>query len=119
MSEELQKYNDMATNISARMDGERVQTSINGDKLSMAIAKIVDLEKEIYDEIERLGKVRADIIKTIDSLERPAQRDILYMRYINHMTFEQIAVEINKSWRHTLRLHGYALKNFSKKMKKD
>lgn len=119
MSEELQRYNDIATNISARMDGERVQTSLSGDKLSMAVAKIVDLEKEIYDEIEHLKIVRRDIIDKISTVENPMYRDVLYMRYVNHLTFEQIAVNLDKSWRHIIRVHGYALKNFSKKIKKD
>ncbi len=115
MSEELQRYNDIATNISARMDGERVQTSLSGDKLSMAVAKIVDLEKEIYDEIEHLKIVRRDILEKIYGMEKLRDQEVLRMRYVNHLTFEQIATEYGKTRRQITNWHGYALENFRKK----
>ena len=52
------------------------------------------------------------ITDEIEKLPNETEKTLLMLRYINGKTFEQVAVEMGYSWRHTLRLHGQALAHF-------
>ena len=80
-----------------------------GDKLGAAVARIVDAENRVSDELEMLEATEREVVNTISAVHDATLSTLLYERYINGKTFEQIAVMLDKSWRHTIRLHGAAL----------
>jgi DNA-directed RNA polymerase specialized sigma subunit len=84
--------------------------SIRG-KTENIIAKIVDLEKEIDADIDRLVAIRDGIKTIIEAVEDDRERLLLQYRYLDGKTFEKIAVEMNYSWRQIHRLHSRALTN--------
>lgn len=86
--------------------------SIRG-KTESLIAKIVDLENELDADIDRLVTVRDSIRMAIESVEEDRERLLLQYRYIDGLTFEEIAVLMNYSWRHIHRLHSQALSNLN------
>lgn len=63
-----------------------------------------------------LWSKRMEIINSIDKLmatdddKAKTYHRLLMMRYVDGASWEQIAVEIGYTWRHTIRLHGEALK---------
>lgn len=82
-------------------DGHRVA-------LDAAVAELVDTEVKTAAEIERLTALETEIIGAISHMPDPYQT-LLYERYINGKTWEQVAVQMNYSYRHTTKLHGAAL----------
>lgn len=82
-------------------DGHRVA-------LDAAVAELVDTEAKTTAEIERLTALETEIISAISHMPDPYQT-LLYERYINGKTWEQVAVQMNYSYRHTTKLHGAAL----------
>jgi len=84
--------------------------SIRG-KTENIIAKIVDLEKEIDADVDRLIEVRDSIKSIIEAIEDDRERLLLQYRYLDGKTFEWIAAEMNYSWRQIHRLHSQALTN--------
>lgn len=85
----------------------------NGDSdLSAYAARLDELERELqakkWEAIDRYHQVCADIL----AVPGETERQLLQYRYINGYTWEQIAVKMICSYRHVLRLHGKALKNF-------
>lgn len=90
--------------------GERVQTSISGDKLSENVSRYLDLQAEVAELITDYAEKKNEIITAIQKLEDPRYIEILYKRYVSFETFERIADEKGYSWRHILRLHKQALK---------
>ena len=84
--------------------------SIRG-KTEGIIAKIVDLEKEIDADVDRLISIRDNIKTIIESVEDDRERLLLQYRYLEGRTFEWIAAEMNYSWRQIHRLHSQALTN--------
>lgn len=82
-------------------DGHRVA-------LDAAVAELVDTEAKTAAEIERLTALETEIIGVISHMPDPYQT-LLYERYINGKTWEQVAVQMNYSYRHTTKLHGAAL----------
>lgn len=111
--EELERLKSSLESISTGTDGERVQTTPR-DRLSEEITRIVDLEKEINSDLGAMLMLRNKIINEIHSMDNPVYMDILYKRYVQYKSLEEIAVEMSYSYVHIRRLHGYALIQFSK-----
>ena len=80
------------------------------------LSEIVSLADGLFDRWQKLlTKKHAALSVITDALERmpsETEKTLLMLRYINGKTFEQVAVEMGYSWRHTLRLHGQALAHF-------
>lgn len=111
--DELERLKAAAESISANNESERVQTTPK-DRVSEDVARIMDLKEEINRDIEKLLILRNKIINEIQSLDSPVYIDILYKRYVEYKTLEEIAVEMSYSYRQVLRLHGLALQDFKR-----
>ena len=75
----------------------------------MAVEKVCEVEAEIVAEIDRAVDLRREVKAAIDAVPDPIQREVLERRYIGLQSLERIAVEMNYSYAHVLRLHGWAL----------
>ena len=107
--EQTSNLRSRLTSINVTM-GERVQSSLDPDKFTNTISKIVELEKEINDDIDKLVDLKSIARKAIESLDNDIEKMVLYKRYFENKTFEQISVELNYSWRRIHQFHGDALK---------
>ena len=105
----IQSLHDMATRITPNYGGEGGGSHNVSDKLGAAVARIVDAESRVNDELELLEATEREVIDTINKVQDSTLSTLLYERYINGKTFERIAVSMNYSWRQTIRLHGAAL----------
>lgn len=111
--EELERLKASLESISTGTDSERVQTTPK-DRLSEEVPIIADLEEEINVDLGALLMLRNKIINEIQSMDNPVYINILYKRYVQYKSLEEIAVEMSYSYVHIRRLHGYALIQFSK-----
>ncbi len=112
---ELAELKELSKSISAVSNKERVQTSMERDKIGNTLSKIDEMEREIDKMIDSYSDKRTHIIGQIDSMEDENSYDILFSRYIEKKTFEKIADTKNYSFRQIIRLHGIALKQFEEK----
>lgn len=112
--EELHRLKAMVTKITPTLKPDVVSGGGSQDKLSDAVAKIVDLEAEINREIDRLVDARAAVTATIDKVEDARLHTVLNMRYVQFKTFEQIAAEMNYTYRWVCIMHGRALQEVEK-----
>ena len=95
---------------------DRVSSSCSGDAPFVnPVLKIVQLEQEINAEIDKYVDMKHTIINQIQQLPNTQHVKILYERYVQEHTFEQIAVNMNSSIRSVYNLHGQALQVFQKK----
>lgn len=84
------------------------------------IRELRELEYRQIITRSHLWSVRMDVIDTIEKIYDPAEPitktyyKLLMLRYIDNKTWEQIAVELGYTFRHTTRLHGIALKRMEK-----
>ena len=100
---------------SGNIETERVQSSgTNEDKIGDLISKIDEYEKLANKCIDNYLDAKNKAMVMIDELDNSLYIEILTMRYFEDATFEEIAVTLEKSYRHTTRLHGYALQEFQK-----
>lgn len=116
---ELAQMKEMAYSIKAVGTDERVMSSSDPDKTGCAYAKIEEMEEKINGMIDNYIDTKEKIINQIESIEDENLYNILFLKYIAKKRFEDIAVEIDKSWRQTIRLHETALKKFEEKYGKE
>ena len=114
--EQIKNLRDKLTSISSPMGniGDKVQSSKDPDKFTNTISKIVELENEINNDIDKLVDLKSIARKAIESLDDDVEKMVLYKRYFENKTFEQISVELNYSWRRIHQFHGDALKNLER-----
>ena len=84
--------------------------SDNAAPYERIIDRIIDIDDKVNKRIDRLIAIRHEINAAINGVKDDKLRSILRLRYINGYTFEQIAVELDISYRHICRLHGKALR---------
>ena len=76
-------------------------------------AAILDEQIELLKE-ERLEKVRCyqKIERQMRQMENEDEQEVLRLRYILGMKWEEVAVKMDYSWKQTHRIHSSALQNF-------
>lgn len=71
-----------------------------------------EAEREIIKAKYEKMKVFQQVRNCIEAMEDETEKDILEMKYLRDWSFERIAVKLGYTYRHTIRLHGEALKHF-------
>lgn len=112
---ELAQYKSLVYGLSAITNEERIQSTPDFDKMTGKVVKIMEMEKKIDGLIDEYVDKKSLIVSQIDSMENETHYEILFARYIEKKTFEQIATEMSYSWRQIIRLHGRALQEFDNK----
>ena len=85
--------------------GERVSGGEPGDKL----AAYAEVSLAADRQIEKLEQTRAEILQVIGQVEDNTLATLLTEYYVNDKTWEEVAVQMQYSWRQVMRLHGQAL----------
>lgn len=115
---EIESLTDVATSITSAINNDGIQTTgATSDKLGNCVARIIDMQNQIIADTDRLEELRVEIVARIDLLDNPKYRDLLMLRYVNDMTFEEIADTMDCTRRWITKLHGRALHEFSTKFK--
>ncbi len=79
------------------------------DRMQSAICQIAELRGELFDRLTDAAAVRREIQQAIGSVEDEKLRLLLEYRYVDAMTFDQIAREMSYSWRQITNLHNKAI----------
>lgn len=115
--EEMARLKALATKITATLKQDVVSGGGNQDKLGDAVAKIVDLEREINAIIDAYIDLKRQVEEVVEKVSDPDEAAIIYKRYFLNERWEQIAMEMNMSHRNVTRLHGRALQTVNELLK--
>ena len=96
--DEVHTLRGLATKVTSTPSTDKVQMTTSHDKTGDIIAKIVDLERFINSTIDKLVDLKIEVMQTIEELEDSDYRLLLWLRYINFKTWEQIAVEMGYTY---------------------
>lgn len=109
---EREQWKAIATNVTQHLSSDRVQTSGNPQKMSNAVIKLVDIEKEIDEAVDKYVDTKREIIATITKLNATNETyyNVLHKVYVQYFTLNEVADMYGKerSWIDTI--HGRALK---------
>ena len=111
INEEIERLEAVATNTSPSLTGMPHNPSPTTSRLEEAVIKILDKEMELKQEKEKREALRKEATAMIAQIESPDERDVLYKRYIESKTWEDIIIEMYVSRATIFRLHSQALKH--------
>lgn len=94
---------------------DRVQTSPNSSGFTNISDKLMDMQNEINIEIDRWHDIRHKKISQIQQLSKVEYTEVLFKKYVEYKSLEQISCEMGFVYNYTCNLHGQALKEFHKK----
>lgn len=106
--DQISRLRELSTKITQTLTPDKVKSN-SENRLESSVSKIVDIEREIGASIDQLERTRLQVESVINSVPNVNQRNVLRLRYISGMKWEQIAVKLNYDYRWVLRLHGKAL----------
>ena len=92
---------------------DKIQTTPE-NKLENALIKLSDRIESIDTDIVRITMEIDDRLNSIESLQDSNLRSVLFKRYSEYKSFEQISIEMGYVYNYICNLHGEALKEISK-----
>ena len=113
--QELEQLGNMRGTIQGCSYGEKVGSNPNRNTEApfiKTIEKIWEYEQKIDAKIDKLVDLRSEINASIEKMENPEERLLLKYRYLKNESWEDIAYELNVSYRTVHRIHASALNNF-------
>ena len=106
----VQRTRESLETVTQNYDSDGAQSTKNPHKYD----RLVELESLVDEKIDQQIALKAEILNTIMQLEDRRQRLVLMEYYVEMKTWEQVAVDLNYSYMHITRIHGYALKEVQK-----
>mgnify|MGYP000803648811 CR=1 FL=1 len=117
--EQVTRLRENATNCTVALSDMPRPDSPNKQRMEETICKIVDLEREINEDIDRLVDLKAEARRVINAVSDPDQQLILELRYLCYKPWNEIMTELGYSEPTIYRLHGEALKKICVPVKND
>lgn len=116
----LQRLKDRRANLHLEVSfggidysADRIQNSPK-NKLEEAAVRLSDRLEKIDTEIAKVSVEIDDRIGSIERLSNDTHRNVLFKRYVECKSFEQISVEMGYVYNYTCNIHGDALNELSK-----
>lgn len=113
MLEEVDNLYDMVTKITPTLKQDVVTGGGSQDKIGDAVSKIVDLKNEINRQIDYYIDLKRESAELLNKVDNHLYYIILHKRYVLGESLEQIAAEMNYTYRWVCILHGRALQAFA------
>lgn len=113
--QEMELMKTMRGQVQGMFYGERIGTNPNRDieaPFIKTIEKIWEREQRINEKIDKLVDLKTEIGAAIDQMNNAEERLLLKYRYLKNESWEDIAMDLNVSYRTVHRIHASALRNF-------
>ena len=107
--QQVAALNDLATKATSTLTGMPRNPNHATSSMEDVIAKIIDLQAEINNDIDTLVDLKRSLSKTIKAVDSPEYQTVLEKRCLCFQSWEQIAVEMGYDLRWLYRIHGKAL----------
>lgn len=107
--EQIQSLRELATKCTSIITGMPRNPNHGGSTMADALMKIVDLENELQNDVNRLVDLKEEIMAVVKAVDNIECQTLLELRYLCFKSWEQIAVDMGYNVRHIYRLHDEAL----------
>lgn len=113
--EQLATLKSLSMKVTTSFTQEKISGgNIEKSRMENTIVKVIDLEHEINEDIDRFVDLKRDIQDTINKMENINYQLLLEMRYLSGKNWEEIAEQLNYNNRTVFKVHGRALKQFER-----
>ena len=86
----------------------------DGDKVGVAVANILEREQRVDDLSAAYTEKYKEVERVIGGLKDDTLEEVLELRYLRFLKWDEIAQQMNYTERHITRLHGIALQVLQK-----
>lgn len=117
--EQIVSLRELATKATSTLTDMPSSGTRNLHSMECIIAKMIDLETEINDDIDTLVDLKREIVSVIKKIHNPEHQTLLELRYLCFKTWEHIAVDMGYDLRYLHKVHGRALENCDSYFKED
>lgn len=98
---------------SPQLKKDKIQTSIDVDKMSRIMCEVVDGERELEQMKSEYLELQVIVLDKIEQLDSDLHRKILKMKYLDFKTLVDISNETGYSYDHIKRTHKKALHHYA------
>ena len=107
--EEIVTLNSLLYKVNQEMNPDRVQTSRNLDPFASTIAKICDMQAELNNMIDEYVEKLQNVIDVLEQVKDVHEYDLLHMKYIQNMSWSQIAGvwDVSYTWVHMIKKRAW------------
>ena len=102
------------TDVKSPSFGDKVQGTKDPDKFTDVISKIIELEKEVNFDIDKLVDNKRACRELIESLESNFYKVVLYKIYFEGKSHKKLADSLKMSMRQILRIRNKAIVQIAK-----
>ena len=113
--EEAQRWRDIAENVTAKLNKDKVQTSPKPDKMADAIANAIQYERESQELARKLAEFKNKVSHMIDDIDDIRYYELLKKFFIFDMKYADIQSALDRSYRHVRRELDKAIELFGNK----
>lgn len=110
--EQIKSLRELAEKTTTALNG---MPSGNGNRQEDAIVNMVDLQREMCDEVTKLVDIKREAWRAIKEVDNPDYRTVLELRYLSFLRWEEIAVIMGYSMRGIFRIHKEAINSMNDK----
>ena len=111
--EQVDSLNELATKATSTLTGMPKNPNKSKSIVADTVVKIIDLQTEINNDIDRLVDLKREIVAMIKSVSNTEHQTLLELRYLCFKSWEQIAVDMGYNVRHVYRIHDEAVESIS------
>lgn len=102
---------------SPQLKKDKVQTSIDPDRLSRVMAEVIDGERELEQMKSEYLELQVKVENKINLLDYKLMRSILRMKYLDFKTLVDISADLGYSYDHIRRMHKKAVQQYKKNVR--
>lgn len=102
---------------SPQLKKDKIQTSIDPDRLSRVMAEVIDGERELEDLKQEYLELQVKVENKINLLDYKLMRSILRMKYLDFKTLVDISADLGYSYDHIRRMHKKAVQQYKKNVR--
>lgn len=113
------KYRDLATRATGRMDAVRVSGTSRRSNVETYVLELVETHDRLRREIHRLLNISTQAEELISKLPDSRHRAVLQMRYLCALDWEEVAQRLHFTIRWAHKLHREALMELDKIIAKE
>lgn len=116
MSYRAQRYRDMACRATGSMEAVRISGTSRHSRVETSVIGCLDLAADIDRRAAALRAQYETACEMIESVQNVAGRELLELRYLRGMRWEDIGRRLGYELRQVYRLHGRALQEIQAQM---
>ena len=102
---------------SPQLKKDKIQTSIDPDRLSRVMDEVVDGERELEQMKSEYLELQVKVENKINLLDYKLMRSILRMKYLDFKTLVDISADLGYSYDHIRRMHKKAVQQYKKNVR--